>query len=667
MRKGVRRRARDSGPNALTPRRRVLLGGLVLAALLIVARAIQLQAIEGERWAGVAADQQRARMPLPARRGGIFDRHGTPLALSHETYRVAVAPRELTDAGAAQQALVEVLGLTPAEAQRATERERRWVVIPGRFSAQQRQQLGRMRGVHFERRLERFYPQGDVGREVIGAVTLDGRALGGIEQQFDVVLRGEPGSSVLRRDARGEAQPTISLPVVAPMDGADIYLTIDFHLQEIADGALREAMRATGASGGDLLIMDPHTGELLAAVSRRRGSTRSLTAITEPYEPGSTLKPLLVAALLAAGRASLSDSVDGEQGSWQMGGRTIRDVHGYGMMSLHDALRVSSNIGIIKLTGRLLPGEQFAYLRDFGLGTPTGVEYPAESGGRLRRPAQWSAMSAASLAMGYEIAVTPLQLLAAYGALANGGVLMEPRLLREVRDSGGENIYELRPQPVRRVLPAEVTQQLTEVLISVVEEGTATRASLGSLAVAGKTGTARRTGAGGRYESGSYTSSFIGYFPARDPQLALLVKLDQPQGTIYGGLTAAPVTRETLQAILATRTSTLSGRGLVATRAEGAPAQVQGRHVRGNPASGSGGPFIFFLGEEVPEVENGFPARQVPVPDLTGLPLRDAVRRAHALGLQVRLEGSGAVERSEPAAGTLLPAGDTLRLIGRDG
>ncbi|MGI9181310.1 MAG: penicillin-binding protein [Longimicrobiaceae bacterium] len=667
MRKPAARRPRPDGRDALTSRRRVLMGGLLLAALLIVGRAIQLQALEGERWAGIAADQQRARVPLPARRGGIFDRHGTPLALSHETFQVAVAPRELADRRAAARALATVLGLPPAQAEIATAPDRRWVVLPGRYGAQQRQELGRMRGIHFERRLERFYPQGDVGREVIGAVALDDRSLGGIEQQFDELLRGEPGYSVLRRDARGEVQPTISLPVVAPNDGADIYLTIDFHLQEIADGALREAMRTTGASGGDLLIMDPHTGELLAAVSRRRGNTRSLTAITEPYEPGSTLKPLVVAAMLASGRASLSDSVDGEQGSWQIGTRTIRDVHGYGQMSLRDALRVSSNIGIIKLAARLQPGEQFAYLRDFGLGTPTGIEYPAESGGRLRRPSQWSAMSAASLVMGYEIAVTPLQLLAAYGALANGGVLMEPRLLREVRDRSGSSLYELRPQPVRRVLPAEVTQQLTEVLIAVVEEGTATRASLGSLAVAGKTGTARRTGVGGRYESGSYTSSFVGYFPARDPQLAILVKLDQPQGTIYGGLTAAPVTRETLQAILATRTSTLSGRGLLATRADDPTGRAQGRSAPAERISGSGGPFVFFLDDEVPEAESSRGGRQVPVPDVAGLPLRDAVRRVHALGLRVRLEGSGVVERSVPAAGTMVPAGDTLRLIGRDG
>lgn len=653
----------------LTGRRRILFGGLLVAALLIISRSVQLQAFEGERWATLAVEQQRARVPLPARRGGIFDRNGIPLALSHETYQVAVAPRELADSAAAAAALSEVLVLSRAEARRVTDSNRRWVVLPGRYSAEQRRRLSKVSGLHFERRLERFYPQGEVGREVVGVVSGDGRALGGIEQQFDALLRGEPGYSVLRRDARGDAAPALMLPVVPPRDGMDIHLTLDVHLQEIADGALREAMRSTGASGGDLLLLDPHTGELLAAVSRRRSQTRSLTAITEPYEPGSTLKPFLVGALLAERRASLAEVVHGENGTWQVGRRTIRDVHGYERISLRDALRVSSNIVLVKLASRLEPGEHYRYLRDLGFGTPTGIEYPAESSGRLRRPADWSALSEASLAMGYEISVTPLQLLLAYGALANGGMLMEPKLLREVRERSAAVVYRAGSQPVRRILPAETAREITEVLVSVVEEGTATRASLGSFAVAGKTGTARRTGPGGRYEAGSYTSTFVGYFPVPEPQLAIFVKLDQPQGSYYGGLTAAPVTRETLQAILAARTSTARGRGLLATRLpaeawQGRPPAGAARRWDAFPAGD--GPFVFFLEEELPEVTEP-PARQVSVPALAGLPLRAAVLQLHALGLRVQLQGSGPVERTVPEAGTILLRGDTVRLVAGSG
>ena len=660
----TRQRRREITPEKLATRRLLLVGAFLLAALLIVGRSVQLQAIEGERWASIAEEQQRAREPLPARRGGLFDRDGIPLAISHPTFAVSIAPREIRGRAAAVETLVRVLGIPKAQALRATDPKRQWSVLPGRYTAEQRRELSGLRGIHLERKLERVRPQREIAREVIGAVAVDGSVLGGVEQELNSVLKGSPGYSILRRDARGEAQPTVSLPVAPPVDGADVYLTLDFDLQEIADGALRTAIDSTGASGGDLLITDPHTGEILAAVSRRDGGTRSLSLITEPYEPGSTLKPFFVATLLAAQRASLGDRVFAENGSWRdEHGRTISDVHPYGWLTLYEALQVSSNIGIAKFVPRVNRGTQYRYLRDFGFGTPTGVEYPSESGGRLRSPAQWSAFSPASLAMGYEIAVTPLQLIMAYGALANGGVLMEPRLIREVRSADGELLYQMEPRALRRVVPRRVAEQVTDVLVSVVEEGTATRASFGDFRVAGKTGTARRTEAGGRYQSGSYTATFVGYFPARDPQLAILVKLDRPRGSFYGGTTAAPVTRETLQAILAARTSPLDSRGLLPVRT-GNPSG-NSRSGRRSPVEGEG-PYVFFLDEPLLRPDSAAPPRRISVPSLDGLPLRGAVRRLHALGFQVRLQGSGAVARTIPGGGTELFPGDTVLIVGSD-
>jgi cell division protein FtsI (penicillin-binding protein 3) len=657
---------RDGEPvDPLAWRRRALLAFFALGMVGVLGKAFKLQALERESWARAAEEQQRERVPLPARRGSIYDRDGVPLALSHETYRVSVAPRELRDRGPAARALRDGLGLSEAEARRVTRDDRRWVVLPGRYTAEQRRRLGEMRGVYFEQRLERFYPQGQVAREVIGVISGDDRALGGIEQQLDALLSGTPGYSVLRRDARGRALPTISLPVVEPVPGADVYLTIDLDLQEIADGALRQAIEETNASGGDLLIADPRTGELLAAVSRRGGRARSLAAITEPYEPGSTLKPFLAAALLQEGRAELADSVHGENGRWRDGRRTITDSHAAEWLSLHDVIRVSSNIGIIKFAQRLSRGETYAYLRDFGFGTGTGIEYPAESTGRLRRPAGWSALSQASLAMGYELSVTPLQLTAAYGALANGGVLMEPYLVREVRASDGTVLRTRGPQAVRRVIAPETARQLTGSLVAVVREGTATRAAHASFEVAGKTGTARRTGADGRYEAGSYTSSFAGYFPADDPQMVIFVKLDQPRGGYYGGLTAAPVTRETLQGLLAARSPAFDTRRLLAT-GPAAAALLPTREQPARPPSGEReGTFVFVLEEGVPQVDDSLTGAEVLVPVLEGLTLRDATRRAHAVGLRVRVQGSGTVAATSPAAGARLRRGETLTLEAR--
>ncbi len=664
----TKRRARSDVPASrrerLTGRRRLLLVAFCASVVLVIGRAFQLQALEGPKWEAMAQSQQRERLPLPARRGTIYDREGEPLAVSYETYRVSVAPEELSDPEDAAARLREVLGLTPRKAEQATAPGDPWVVLSGRYTAEQRQEIGEMRGVYFELLVERFYPQGEIGREVVGIVSNDGRPLGGAEQQFDEILRGTPGYSVLRRSARGEAQATISLPVIPPVTGADIHLTIDLDVQEIADAALRSAIDSTGASGGDLLVIDPATGELLAAVSRRDGRGRSLTAVTEPYEPGSTLKPFTAAALLAERQVDWNDTVYGEQGVWATNGRVLHDTHSYEWLTLSDVLRLSSNIGIAKFAERFDPGEQYRYLRDFGFGTPTGVAYPAESAGRLRQPDGWTPMSSASLAMGYEISVTPLQLAMGYGALANDGVLMEPHLIREVRSADGEVLHKNRPQPLRRVIPQKIARQITDVLVSVVESGTATQASLGEFKVAGKTGTSRRTGEDGRYVSGSYTATFVSYFPASDPQLVVYVKLDQPKGSYYGGTTAAPVTRETLEGILAAREPALHSESLLATRLPSPQVSFVSDRTPAPTTGQPNAPYVFVLDDAIERAADPQVNRPSRAPSLHGMPMRDAARSAHALGLHVRIQGTGDVARTIPEAGTMLTAADTLVLIG---
>jgi cell division protein FtsI (penicillin-binding protein 3) len=656
-----------TSPERIAGRQKLLLASFGVAALLVVGRAVQLQGFQGAEWKAEAASQQQARVPLPARRGAIYDRDGVPLALTRETYEVAVAPAEITDRREVTKRLVDALGLSKSAARRATDTRRKWVVLPGRFTVEQRRKLGEMRGLHLSRQLERFYPQGDVGREVMGTVSADGRALGGIEQAMDSVLRGADGFSIQRRNGRGRKESAVSLPVAPPRDGGDVYLTLDFDLQEIADAALDEAIRNTNASGGDLLLTEPRTGEILAAVSRRKGSS-GLAAFVEPYEPGSIIKPFFIANLLAGRHASLNDQIFAENGRWaDPHGRIHTDVHPYGTLSLRDALRVSSNIAMVKMVPKLSPAEQYANLRDFGFGTPTGVEYPVESGGRLPRPARWSKMTAASLATGYEVSVTPVQMAMAYGALANHGNLMEAHLLRETRGPDGGTRWKMEPRVVRRAVPASVTDALRDVLITVVSDGSAKAAALSTFEVAGKTGTARRTGANGRYEAGQYNASFVSYFPARDPQLVIFVKLDRPRGDYYGGLTAAPVTRATLQAILAARSPSLDRRALLATRiptpSQPAPQQPVQRRPR---SSGGEGTYVF---DSLPRgaVQAAAPKREpVPVPELAGLSLRDAVRRLHALGFQVRVQGAGTVKGTRPAAGAVQPRGGTVVVVGAE-
>ena len=392
------------------------------------------------------------------------------------------------------------------------------------------------------------------------------------------------------------------------------------------------------------------------------GST--LSAVNTTYEPGSTIKPFTTAALLRHGLASLNDSVDTGVGSWSVNGRRITDVDGGGgWLTLHEVVRQSSNVGIAMFAGLMTEGQQYTNLRDFGFGTPTGVALPGEASGVLRRPEHWSGLSSQSLAYGYEISVTSLQMAMAFGALANGGWLMEPRLIREVRDNDGQPVRFGRPRAVRRAVPERVTAALTPVLVDVVENGTGTRARMSSFLVAGKSGTARATGEGGRYERGAYYASFGAYFPADDPQLLIFVKLDRPDGTYYGGATAAPVTRATLETLLSARQSPID---------RGALARVQRRAEPPPPSA----PLVRFAVATAEPEAGVWPRAEDPVADhagtmtipvLDGASVRVAVRRLHKMGLRVLLEGTGTVRATVPGAGDGVAAGDTVRVLAAPG
>jgi len=640
-------------------RRRLLLGGILLAMLVITARAFSLQVVNADRWQARAEDQQVRQTEIPAPRGAIYDRDGVPLAASHEAFRINIAPREIENRDRVAELLQKEANISKRDARRFTDPKRKWVVVPGRYSAAAREALDGVRGVYFDRVQQRFYPRGNVALDVLGLVNSEGEALGGIELEFDSVLSGRVGRATVRRDPRtGGAIPGLMREVVEPRPGHDIYLTIDADLQEIAHEALKHAVRETQAAGGTLVLSNPQTGEILAAVSTNAGA-QSWRAATDPYEPGSTLKPFAVATLLAARKASLSDSVFAENGVYTHNGRTLRDVHAAGWLTLGDALKHSSNIAMAKMIERVDPEIQFDYLRAFGFGAPTAITYPSESGGLLRRPAQWTNYSRASLAIGYEISVTPLQMLMAYGALANGGVLMEPRLVKEVRAPDGRTLQRYEPRAVRRVIPKQVADELRPVLVDVVRDGSGRAAGMGPFDVAGKTGTAR-VSVGGQYRAGAYTSSFAGFFPADDPQLVFLVKLDSPKGSYYGGATAAPVTRATLEAALAAISTPLDKRAV----ASAPPPRLESAdRAAAAVRAGAAGPVIFATGSGLPRRYSVAAEEPLQVPDVAGLPLRDAVHRLHAAGYRVHAEGTGVARGTFPNAGEHAAPGSVVRIV----
>ena len=656
---------------------------LVVFAAAIVARAAQVQVWQGAQWEKRATRQHVAASDLPAPRGRILDANDVPLAESRERVKLSVAPPQIRDRRKLNRELKRV-GIDASWLARLADPKRKWVELPGTFLSADVDAVLAMKGVYATPVGERVYASTGGAQRIIGYANAKGEGIEGIELTLDSLLRGTVGKASYLRDVRGRRFESPDETSAEPQAGHTVVLTINSSLQSIADQALGDAVSKMGADGGDIIVLDPNSGEIRAMAARRRDPrSRSATAINEPYQPGSTLKPFIAAAVLARGKARVNEVIETFNGTYRTFGRTIHDVHKEPRMSLADVIRESSNVGIVRFAERLSPREQYEALRDFGFGTPTGIPYPMEAAGILREPRHWSKQSAASLAMGYEMAVTPLQLALAYASIANGGELLEPSIVKEVRNLEGKVVYRGDRRVVRRVLTPQGSAELRRLLTGVVDSGTATDAELSTFAVGGKSGTVRGM-VDGRYKAGSYTASFVGLFPADNPQYVILVKLDNPKGAYYGGKTAAPVSKVVLEAAIAARDAALDRNALMRRRAEpvfasrdsGAKMNADSRSARTvtvaagtvdevgsdsarDPGEQTSVPFVVSLNER--QRAPTAPIRVRPIPDVRGLPLRKAVHVLHEQGFRVQL-ASGLPGTTAPEAGTPLRTGSIVRL-----
>ena len=664
----------------------------VLFALALVARAAEVQVVEGKSWAARARRQHFFASALSAPRGEILDASGNTLVESREMTRVAVALPEVRDTAfvlkALHRAQVDVDAVRSAIARR-----RRWIDLPGLYTTADVASISKLNGIHLTPVIQRVYAKSGGIQRIVGTLDGQGRPMDGLELALDTILRGDSGKVKLARDKDGRPLESPDGWTDQPKPGSTVVLTINNTLQDICERELSIAVDGLRADGGDIVVMNPHTGEILALASNRVGRTTfSNTAVTEPFEPGSTLKPFVAASLLERGRARPTDVVNTHGGKLELEGRVISDMHKASALSLADVIRYSSNVGIVEFGQRLTPRQKYETFRDLGFGMPLGVPLPAEAPGTLREPKQWSKQTPASILMGYEIAVTPLQLVTAYSAIANGGELLEPHLVKEVRSLDGKVIYRAEPRAVRRVMSGEVARTVQQLLLAVVREGTATKADLASFDVAGKSGTAWRTSQNEGYTAGNYTASFVGLFPGNDPQYVVLVKLDSPKGTHYaGGDIAAPVTQIVLRAALAARDAALDRRDLAASEkttfaqpqhdaaahtSSGTPARFAQRdgqrsdrassdsydpngNVAGREMSEETSSYVVELPASAKTATFGVSPR--PIPDVRGLSVREAVRALHIAGFRVRLL-SAPVPGTLPVAGTIVPPGTLVQL-----
>lgn len=690
-------------PRDLRRLRLVALLGLA-AFTVLFGRLVQLQLVDHGRFARAAQQQQTRRVILEPERGRILDRHLRSLADNVSLSRLSANPGDVKNPRATQAFLAKAAGpgaVTKFRAGRA--RRAAYVRLSAHLSPEQELALRATslpEGLNVEAVPGRVYPLDEVARPVVGLLGSEGYGLEGLEQAYDRDLRGESGWATLFCDSRGLAYQLPQSMVKLPEAGGSIVTTIDLDAQSVAALKLRDAVARTGAKSGMAIFADPATGDILAMVTvddpARANEHHRNRAIADQYEPGSTFKVLAGCAALEERVSQPTDSFWVDKGEADFGGFTIHDSHPETRWyTVRSATALSSNVCYAHIGTKVGAAKLYDYARLFGFGQPTRIALPGEAPGQIRSPDRWSNRSLATISIGQEILVTPIQILMAYAAVANGGMLLRPRVVSAVLDADGKPIREVPVETVRRVISSETARTFRSFLRDAVLSGTATEAALPWCDVAGKTGTAQKTGEDGRgYGAGCYVSSFVGMAPAEDPKVVGLIILDEPRGAYYGGFVAAPVFRDILAAWAVQGRSPVALPPSTIVRADDSvpedgvpdvrllevdraremlahsgfgmrvsgPSATGGRVAVQSPAPGTlarPGTFVE-LTLTAAEEETA----DLTIPDLRGLPLREAISKLSASAIEIgRIRGSGAVVEQTPEPGTIVRRGTKCSLV----
>jgi cell division protein FtsI (penicillin-binding protein 3) len=627
------------------------------------ARLVYLQILQHDELAARAERQQKRTITAPAKRGEILDRDGRVLAYSVDAETVYAVPAEIGDPRRAADELCGALDdCTEADRQALVERlsgGRAFAYVRRQASPDQARRVAALDlpGVGFLKESRRYYPKRDLAAHLLGYVGVDNVGLDGIEATYDSQIRGHDGQIIIQVDARRHA--LFSRVERPPTAGADLELTIDQYIQYVAERELRAAVEESRASGGTIVVEDPWTGQILAMANwptfnpnvfqRSPADARRNRAVQDLYEPGSTFKVVTASAALEEHIIRPSDPVDVSAGSIRFGARQIEDAHRYGVISFTDVIVKSSNVGAIKVGLRLGAERLGRYARRFGFGRPLSSDFRGESPGILWQPQELTDSALASMSMGYQVGVTALQMAAAVSAVANGGQVIEPRVVRAVIREGARSAVPMHA--LHRAISPETAATLTTIMEQVVERGTGRAAQIQGYQVAGKTGTAHKL-IDGRYSKADYFSSFVGFVPSRRPAITVLVMIDSPRAKGYfGGTVAAPVFERVAEAALRHLgigpTVNPVPPVLVARTAASSPALVLPRPT-GSPA-----PTFKLIAAD---------ASRGLMPDLRGLSAREALRGLAQVGLSPRIVGDGVVVEQEPEPGAPVERGSAALL-----
>ncbi|MEW5849030.1 MAG: penicillin-binding protein [Myxococcota bacterium] len=652
---------------------------LAVAALLfaplcaVVYRAASLQLGHGEEMRDMAEDQYLHAMQLSAPRGNIVDRAGRPLAVSLKVPSIYAEPRRVGDKRGAAVALSRPLGMPVGELEKKLRSERGFAWLKRRVTPEVATAVRKLAipGIAVTEESSRFYPNRELASHVLGYTNVDGHGLEGMEAEYDERLAGRALKVDAFRDARGGRLLMGELGNET-LVGDELTLTLDAQIQFIAEQAIGRAVTEHGAVGGFAVVMDPRTGAILALanypgfnpndVKAAKSEARRNRAVVDAFEPGSTMKVLLLASALDAGIVKLTDLINCENGVYAVGRHRIRDTHKADILTVEQVLAQSSNIGALKIGTQLGRGRWGKALTDWGFGKRTGLGINGETPGIMAAPERWSDAALATISFGQGISVSGVQMINAVAAVANGGVLMQPRLVEKIASADGKTVEEKGPVALRRVVGAKAAALTLKAMEKVVApDGTAPLAAVPGVQVAGKTGTAQKVDPGQRGYGDKRIASFVGVAPSKDPKLVIFVVVDEPQDSPYGGVVAAPAFREIAMAALP-----LMGVGVEQPVAQEKDKKTDTVVASSADALAGARALAARLAADDPVdgIDEGgaAPAQGAVVPDLMGKSPRAAIKEALAVGLEPTLEGTGVVVAQRPEAGKPLGGERTIRL-----
>ncbi len=640
----------------------VIVSMMVLVWIGLSMRLFQIQILDGSKYREQGSKQAQAQIPIPAVRGNIYDRYNKPLTRNIIKYSFATYPNKIGNPKMLANIMSNHFGRSPDYYNQKLTRNKTFTYLERNLNRNDCQEfLDELPpGLIVERDSRRFYPNGNIGAQLIGYTDPDSRGLTGLEQKFDHYLTGTAGWVVRQLSGKGKALPNNRFPTKTPLDGSNIQLTIDLDYQVVLHEELRRRIDETSAISAMGILMNPQTGAILAMATipdfdanypaKFPMETHKNRVLTDQFEPGSTFKFVAAAAALKYDLVNLDEEFFCENGQYTFAGEVVNDHEDYGLLTFPQIIENSSNVGMIKIAERIGSNRLYRTCRDFGFGMPTHINFAGESSGTLRRLENWSGFSIASVTMGQEVAVTTIQLAMAYSAIANGGFLMKPRLVSQIVNNNGKSVYREEPEVLRKISEPGVMKDLTAMLIRVVDTGTGTSARIPGWSIAGKTGTAEKF-IDGEYSTSKYISNFAGFFPAENPQIVGVIVLNEPRyGFHWGGIGAAPIFRRVINRIINMDDSIQILKDKYKNTEE--PLLMVDTYRKEHDKTD-----MFPKNLSTRAVYTQIAQNENAVPDVRGMSLLQAKVVFRQFGYQTKFNGSGQVFWQSPKPGTILAAG----------